>query len=215
MSEEAYQRMFPKGDEQPTSSTTAPATSFSFATAPPAAGAISFSAPLVVQVGNMHTILGPPPKSVTAAPAKSSTTASPAKSSTAAAPSTGSIADSLYEQSWRSRLAGEFTQPYWTSLMQFLAAEKARGAQVFPPENQVFNALNLCPFENVRVVILGQDPYHDDGQAHGLSFSVPPGVPPPPSLKNIYKELQSDIGGRSPWATHGTNLGVVASMFVH
>lgn len=99
--------------------------------------------------------------------------------------------------------------------MQFLAAEKARGAQVFPPENQVFNALNLCPFENVRVVILGQDPYHDDGQAHGLSFSVPPGVPPPPSLKNIYKELQSDIGGRSPWATHGTNLGVVASMFVH
>lgn len=94
---------------------------------------------------------------------------------------------------WRMALGAEFQQPYYVKLMQFLQHERDQN-QVFPAEADVFNALMLTPLENVRVVILGQDPYHDDGQAHGLSFSVQQGVRLPPSLRNIFRELHSDLG---------------------
>lgn len=139
---------------------------------------------------------------VSAQPKTVSTT--PFGSAVPAVVSGGSYEDYLTEPSWRSVLQSEFQQPYWSKLMSFLQAERKRGAQIFPPENEVFSALNLCPFNSVRVVIIGQDPYHDDGQAHGLCFSVKPGVPPPPSLKNIYAELASDLGLKAP--THGAHL---------
>lgn len=101
---------------------------------------------------------------------------------------------------WQSLLADEFRQPYFHQLSEFLKQERCSG-QIFPPEDQVFRALQLTPFREVRVVIVGQDPYHDAGQAHGLSFSVKPGIPIPPSLKNIFRELHSDLG-ISP-APHG------------
>ncbi len=94
---------------------------------------------------------------------------------------------------WRTALGAEFQQPYCLKLMQFLRHERDQHL-VFPAEADVFNALMLTPLENVRVVILGQDPYHDDGQAHGLSFSVQEGVRLPPSLRNIFRELHSDLG---------------------
>lgn len=102
---------------------------------------------------------------------------------------------------WNPLLSGEFTKPYWSSLMSFVAAERAR-ATVYPPEPLVFAALHLTPYEQVKVVILGQDPYHGKGQAHGLCFSVPEGVPPPPSLVNIHTELTSDLG--CPMPDHGS-----------
>ena len=95
---------------------------------------------------------------------------------------------------WSERLAEEFRQPYMASLAQFLATEKAEGKRIYPPEHQVFNALNSTFLGQVRVVILGQDPYHGPGQAHGLSFSVLPGTRTPPSLVNMFKEIHSDIG---------------------
>src|SRR5438105_107798 len=95
--------------------------------------------------------------------------------------------------SWKPVVGDELRKPYFVALKQFLAAERAN-FQVFPPEPLVFNALKLTPFESVKVVILGQDPYHDEGQAHGLAFSVPPGITPPPSLRNIFKELHNDLG---------------------
>lgn len=110
---------------------------------------------------------------------------------------------------WLKALSAEFEKPYWDELQTFVAGERKKH-QVFPPEDEVFSAFELTPYENVRVVILGQDPYHDDGQAHGLCFSVKPGITPPPSLGNMYKELKADLGCKIPnngylvpWAKQG------------
>lgn len=123
-----------------------------------------------------------------------------------------SMNDQLID-SWQKKLGEQFALPYMRSLNAFLASEKAGGKQIFPPDDLVFNALNSTPFERVRVVILGQDPYHGVGQAHGLSFSVLPGVAIPPSLVNIYKELHTDVGAVPPmhgclssWAEQGVLL---------
>ncbi len=97
-------------------------------------------------------------------------------------------------ESWKQELLPEFEAPYMHVLKQFLLAEKAAGNIIYPAGSEYFRALDLTPLEQVRVVILGQDPYHGPGQAHGLCFSVRPGVQPPPSLKNIYKELHADLG---------------------
>lgn len=98
---------------------------------------------------------------------------------------------------WRSALASATATPSFAALTSWVAQERA-SSQVFPPEDEVYTAFHLTPLSAVRVVILGQDPYHDDGQAHGLSFSVKPGVKVPPSLKNMYKELASDLGVAAP-----------------
>ena len=103
--------------------------------------------------------------------------------------------------SWQTRLADEFNKDYMLALQQFLASEQEQGKVIYPAEAERFTALNKTPFEQVRVVILGQDPYHGEGQAHGLSFSVKPNVKVPPSLVNIYKELEIDLG--IPPALHG------------
>ena len=103
--------------------------------------------------------------------------------------------------SWLQPLQDEFTQPYMAELKRFLLSEKQQGKSIFPKGSNWFRALDLTPPEEVRVVLLGQDPYHGPGQAHGLCFSVPSGVRPPPSLVNIYKELESDLGIRP--ARHG------------
>ena len=117
------------------------------------------------------------------------------------------------EQSWKSALADEFDKPYFGSLVNFLRQEKAAGVTIFPPGRQIFRAFDLTPMDKVKVVILGQDPYHGPGQAHGLSFSVPVGVPAPPSLKNIFKEIESDLGvsmsgcpNLEKWAEQGVLL---------
>ena len=117
------------------------------------------------------------------------------------------------EQSWKEALADEFGKPYFESLVRFLHEEKAAGKKIFPPGSQIFKAFELTPVPQVKVVILGQDPYHGLGQAHGLSFSVPDGVPAPPSLKNIFKEIESDLGIRMSgypnlenWARQGVLL---------
>jgi uracil-DNA glycosylase len=122
-------------------------------------------------------------------------------------------ADIRLEKSWLDNLAGEFEQPYMQALKQFLRREKQSGKQIFPPGGQFFNAFAHTPLPRVRVVILGQDPYHGPGQAHGLCFSVPDGVPIPPSLLNIYKELQQDLdldmpahGCLESWADQGVLL---------
>lgn len=116
-------------------------------------------------------------------------------------------------ESWLEPLRGEFDQPYMGELKRFLMSERARGRSIFPRPPDWFRALDLTPLDKVRAVILGQDPYHGEGQAHGLCFSVPPGVRPPPSLANIFKELESDLGIRpSPhgflehWARQGVLL---------
>ena len=96
--------------------------------------------------------------------------------------------------SWLEPLRGEFEQPYMGDLRRFLVAERERGKRIFPKGAEWFRALDLTPLEDVRVVILGQDPYHGEGQAHGLCFSVQPGVQPPPSLVNVYRELERDLG---------------------
>ena len=115
--------------------------------------------------------------------------------------------------SWKAPLQGEFDAPYMTALKDFLLAEREKGKRIFPKGSEWFHALDVTPLERVRVVILGQDPYHGEGQAHGLCFSVKPGVRPPPSLINIYKELQSDLGIAPPlhgnlesWARQGVLL---------
>ena len=105
------------------------------------------------------------------------------------------------EESWKNALTEEFDQPYFETLVNFIKKEKAAGKTIFPPGSLIFNAFNTTPFQEVKVVILGQDPYHNPGEAMGLSFSVPKGVRTPPSLKNIYKELESDLG--IPIASHG------------
>ena len=121
--------------------------------------------------------------------------------------------DVKIEQSWKEALAGEFAKPYFESLVHFLREEKAAGKKIFPPGSQIFRAFDLTPVKDVKVVILGQDPYHGFGQAHGLSFSVPHGVPAPPSLKNIFKEIESDLGVKmsgcpnlEKWASQGVLL---------
>lgn len=117
------------------------------------------------------------------------------------------------ESSWRNALAGEFGKPYFESLVRFLHKEKSEGKTIYPPGSQIFRAFDLTPVEDLKVVILGQDPYHGPGQAHGLSFSVSAGVPAPPSLKNIFKEIESDLGVRmsgypdlEKWARQGVLL---------
>jgi len=117
------------------------------------------------------------------------------------------------DDSWKKPLAGEFDSDYMIGLRGFLLEEKAAGKQIYPKGTEYFRALDLTPLDRVRVVILGQDPYHGPGQAHGLCFSVRPGVRPPPSLVNIYKELESDIGLTRPahgflehWAEQGVLL---------
>ena len=117
------------------------------------------------------------------------------------------------EPSWLKVLGSEFEQPYMTQLKGFLQAEKRAGKKIFPAGENWFNALNTTPFDQVKVVILGQDPYHGPGQAHGLCFSVLPGVPTPPSLVNMFKELQSDLsvpvsghGCLQHWAEQGVLL---------
>ncbi|MEZ5380103.1 MAG: uracil-DNA glycosylase [Acidimicrobiales bacterium] len=113
---------------------------------------------------------------------------------------------------WNPILNGEFAKPYWAELQQFVAEERARGP-VYPPHDEVFAALHLTPYAEVKVMILGQDPYHGPGQAHGLCFSVRPPTPPPPSLKNLFAELESDLGitpptdgSLEPWARQGVLL---------
>ncbi len=115
--------------------------------------------------------------------------------------------------SWRSRLEKEFEREYMQNLRQFLLEEKQCGKIIYPAGNDIFNSMNLVSFTDVKVVIIGQDPYHGEGQAHGLCFSVKPGVTPPPSLVNIFKELHSDLGietGRNGclqgWAEQGVLL---------
>lgn len=117
------------------------------------------------------------------------------------------------EESWKTRLAPEFSRDYMHELREFLLTRKNEGAVIYPPGGKIFNALNSTPFDSVRVVILGQDPYHGPGQAHGLSFSVPLGVPTPPSLLNIFKEIEDDLGLPAPdhgylrhWAEQGVLL---------
>jgi uracil-DNA glycosylase len=114
--------------------------------------------------------------------------------------------------SWRAVVADELMKPYFKELEAFVDAERARHA-VFPPENDVFNAFKLTPYDDVKALLLGQDPYHGDGQAHGVAFSVRPGVKSPPSLVNIFKELKNDLGCLNPkdgflepWAKQGVML---------
>lgn len=97
------------------------------------------------------------------------------------------------EESWKKVLGSEFEKEYFKTLRDFIHSEY-RNKTIYPPAKQIFNAFDSCPFESVKVVILGQDPYHEPSQAHGLSFSVLPPCPPPPSLVNIYKEIRSDVG---------------------
>ena len=120
--------------------------------------------------------------------------------------------DVKMEDSWRRRLAAEFEKPYFAELVAFVRQEYAAGP-CYPPGSKIFNAFNTTPFENVKVVILGQDPYHEPGQAMGLSFSVPEGVMLPPSLRNIYAEIRNELGTEPPasgdltrWARQGVLL---------
>lgn len=117
------------------------------------------------------------------------------------------------DESWKQALQEEFSKPYFAGIKQFILAQKQLGKRVFPPGNLIFNAFNLTPLHQVKVVILGQDPYHGYGQAHGLCFSVQKGVPKPPSLQNIFKELKQDLqieppahGNLESWAKQGVLL---------
>jgi uracil-DNA glycosylase len=122
--------------------------------------------------------------------------------------------DVKIESSWNEVLKSEFTKPYFLEIVTFLKIEKNAGRIIYPPGPLIFNAFNHTPFNKVKVVILGQDPYHNPGQAHGLSFSVPAGIKPPPSLVNIFKEIKKDLGIAMPegygnltsWADQGVLL---------
>jgi uracil-DNA glycosylase len=116
-------------------------------------------------------------------------------------------------ETWKDILAPEKSQPYFQKILSFLDQERAKGKTIYPSKEQTFHALSATPFSEVKVVILGQDPYHGPGQAHGLSFSVPEGVPSPPSLQNIFREIHSDLGLGIPkhgcleyWAKQGVLL---------
>lgn len=120
--------------------------------------------------------------------------------------------DVKIENSWKQQLESEFHQPYFANLVQFVKQEY-QTQTIYPPGKFIFNAFDQCPFEKVKVVILGQDPYHEPGQAHGLCFSVNDGIPFPPSLQNIFKEIQTDLGTAIPksgnlerWAKQGVLL---------
>lgn len=120
--------------------------------------------------------------------------------------------DVTIEKSWKAVLQEEFDKPYFESLIEFVKSEYKKG-EVYPPGKKIFAAFDNCPFDKVEVVILGQDPYHGPGQAHGLSFSVNDGVPMPPSLQNIFREIQQDLGKPFPptgnlerWAKQGVLL---------
>jgi uracil-DNA glycosylase len=117
------------------------------------------------------------------------------------------------EAGWKAALSEEFYEPYMADIKAFLLEERRRGAVVYPEASRIFHAFDATPFDAVKVVILGQDPYHGPGQAHGLSFSVPDGVPHPPSLQNIFKEVRDDVGAPIPasgnlegWARQGVLL---------
>lgn len=121
--------------------------------------------------------------------------------------------DVKIEQSWKNALSAEFDKDYFIKLTDFVRSEYKSGRAIYPAPKNIFNAFNLCPLDAVRVVIIGQDPYHEPGQAHGLCFSVLPPTPVPPSLKNIYKEIESDLGRPSKtngdltyWAQQGVLL---------
>ena len=121
--------------------------------------------------------------------------------------------DVQIETSWKEELQNEFSKPYFLKIVDFLKNEKNAGKVIYPPGKQIFNAFEFTPLDKVKVVIIGQDPYHNPGQAHGLSFSVPDGVKPPPSLMNIFKEIQADLGLPAPttgnlekWAKQGVLL---------
>lgn len=123
------------------------------------------------------------------------------------------MATAKIDQSWLDQIGSEFDKPYMKALKDFLLHEKEAGRQIYPKGGEIFSALNLTHFKNVRVVIIGQDPYHGPNQAHGLAFSVRKGVPVPPSLQNIYKELQMEYGTPIPsdgeltgWAEQGVLL---------
>lgn len=119
--------------------------------------------------------------------------------------------DVKIEQSWKDQLKEEFEKDYFVKLTDFVRVEY-KTKQIFPPARLIFNAFEHTPFDKVKVVILGQDPYHNDGQAHGLSFSVPDGIPAPPSLVNIFKEINRDLGipvPRSGNLTRWANQGVL------
>ncbi len=125
----------------------------------------------------------------------------------------GFVMDVKIETSWKNALADEFDKEYFIKLTDFVRGEYLSGKQIFPEAKNIFNAFNLCPLHDVRVVIIGQDPYHEPGQAHGLCFSVLPPTPIPPSLVNIYKEIESDLGRQSntcgdltKWAQQGVLL---------
>lgn len=109
--------------------------------------------------------------------------------------------DVKIEESWKQALASEFDKDYFIKLTDFVRSEYLSGKPVYPAARNIFNAFNLCPIDEVKVVIIGQDPYHEPGQAHGLCFSVPNGITLPPSLVNIYKEINDDLG--RPSSTHG------------
>src|SRR5690606_30029067 len=122
------------------------------------------------------------------------------------------ITDKL-DPSWSTLLEAELQKPYMQELVCFLEAEEKQGKKIYPPREDIFNAFRLTPYDQVKVVILGQDPYHGEGQAHGLCFSVRKGIKPPPSLVNIFKELKSDLGLPVPdhgcleaWARQGVML---------
>ncbi|MBO5704408.1 MAG: uracil-DNA glycosylase, partial [Alphaproteobacteria bacterium] len=117
------------------------------------------------------------------------------------------------EQSWKNELSAEFDKDYFIKLTDFVRAEYLSGKAIYPDAKNIFNAFNLCPLNDVKVVIIGQDPYHEPGQAHGLCFSVLPPTPNPPSLQNIYKEIEADTGKKSVtngdltyWAQQGVLL---------
>jgi uracil-DNA glycosylase len=121
--------------------------------------------------------------------------------------------DVKIEASWKEVLKDEFKKPYFKQIAEHLKTEKAQGKTIYPPGSQIFHAFEATPFDELKVVVLGQDPYHGPRQAHGLSFSVQKGVPPPPSLINIFKELQDDVGVPIPnhghlekWAKQGVLL---------
>ena len=121
--------------------------------------------------------------------------------------------DVKIQQEWKELLKDEFEKDYFKNIVDFLHKEKREGKTIYPPGSLIFNAFDLTPLSNVKVVILGQDPYHGPNQAHGLSFSVPDNITPPPSLKNIYKELESDLGIKitkngnlQEWAKQGVFL---------
>jgi uracil-DNA glycosylase len=121
--------------------------------------------------------------------------------------------DVSIEPSWKEELKAEFGKPYFENIVRFLKEEKTAGKVIYPPGKLIFNAFECTPFSKVKVVVIGQDPYHNPGQAHGLSFSVPDKVAPPPSLINIFKEIQEDLGisvnhtgNLEKWARQGVLL---------